>query len=182
MKKNKLIFIIILAIIIIAIIIFTVNKFGDNSKEKDEYQNYIPEEEISEQQARQTIVTLYFVNKETGKIDSEARLIDAVTLIDNPYQELVNLLISGPKNDKLNKIIPEGTKINSATRQGDCVIVDFSEEFLNCLENEENKNNAINSIVNTLTELNEVNSVKFLIDNNENENIKDTFIRINEIN
>lgn len=179
MKKNKIIIIIILIIIIISIIFFTLNNFSKKSKNKNEdYQNYIPEEEISEKQARQTIITLYFINSETGEVVPEARLIDAVTLINNPYEELLNLLIQGPKNEKLNKIIPDGTKINSVTKEGECLIIDFSEEFLNSLQSDESKNNTINTIVNTLTELNEINCVKFLINGNQNENLNESYVRI----
>ena len=68
--------------------------------------------------------------------------------------------------------IPEGTKVNKAEINGDCVTVDLSQEFLNS-----SGTNAIYAIVNSLTELKEVNSVKFLIDGEEQENMKEAFVR-----
>ena len=50
---------------------------------------YVPEEEISEEQYRQTIVSLYYKNKDTGKLMRDARRCDATLLIENPYKVLV---------------------------------------------------------------------------------------------
>jgi spore germination protein GerM len=163
--------------LISGIIIFK-NKKNENN-EVSEYQNYIPEEEISDEQSRQTIVTLYFLNNETGEISTETRLIDAVRLLENPYEELVSMLIEGPKNEKLVNIIDEDTKINSITKEDDCVVINFSEEFLNLLNDEINKNNIINCIVNTLTELNEIDSIKILINGEENKNFNEIYMRVN---
>ena len=60
----------------------------------------------------------------------------------------------------------------------DCVVIDFSKEFLNYNKEDENeKNNLINSIVNTLTELTEVNKVKILIEGNENDEFNEIYAR-----
>ena len=60
--------------------------------------------------------------------------------------------------------------------EDDCVILDFSAEFLNYdKSNESTKNNMIYSIVNTLTQLTEVNKVKILIDGNETEEFQDVY-------
>lgn len=179
MKKSKLSLIIFLIIIIICVLgAIIVNLRKNKNQSEDEYQNYIPEEEISESQSRQTIVTLYFFNKETGEIASEARLIDAITLVNEPYKELINLLIQGPKNDKLFGMIFNETKINSATVIEGCATIDLSKEFLSSFNNEDEKNKVINSIVNTLTELTEVDSVKILIDGNKEDGINEIYTRI----
>ena len=68
-------------------------------------EEYTPQEEITDEQARQTIVSLYFPLKETNELNPEARLIDIREIINNPYEKLVNLLIEGPKNDKNKKSI-----------------------------------------------------------------------------
>ena len=106
--------------------------------------------------------------------------MDIKEIISNPYEKLINLLIEGPKNDKNKKVIPENTTLNKIYLEQDCVVLDFSSEFLNySKENEKEKLNVINSIVNTLTELTEVNHVKILIDGNQNEDFKEIYSRKN---
>ncbi len=135
---------------------------------EEEISEYIPQEEISEEQERKTLVTLYFQDKETGDLIPEARLVDAKILIENPYESLVNLLLEGPKNEKLQSIIPNNTQLNKAYLEGNTVIVDFSTEFIkNVKLGTEKENKIVYSIVNTLVELTEVESVKILIDGNE---------------
>lgn len=177
-KKIGIIFFVILIIILIG------GYFGiqyvKNKEEETTVEEYTPQEEITEEQERQTIVSLYFPSKETNELNPEARLIDIKEILNNPYEKLVNLLIEGPKNDKNKKIIPENTKLNKTYLEGDCVVLDFSSEFLNYSKEDENeKTNMINSIVNTLTELTEVNQVKILIDGNENNEFKEIYIRKN---
>lgn len=179
MKGNK-IFIIFLVILIIIIVggYFTI-KYLKNKDIQNEIQEYTPQEEINDEQFRQTIVSLYFLNADTNELMPEARLIDVALLIDKPYDTLVQLLIDGPKNDKLSKLIPDGVQICGTEFQGDCVILNLSEEFVNIANDTNLKDKTINSIVNTLTELTEVNSVKFLINGQENENFKESFTRKN---
>lgn len=154
--------------------------------ESTEITEYIPQEEISTEQLRQTLITLYFKNKETGMLMPEARMIDSKILLNNPYNELIKLLLENPKNESLEKLIPEGTKINNVEIQKGIVYIDFSEEFTkvgNMGVEEENK--IIYSIVNTLTELTEVSGVKILINGEEDKcfedgalNFKNVFVKI----
>lgn len=180
--KNKKIGIIFLVILIIVLIAgyFGIQYVKNKQEELTVIEEYIPQEEITEEQVRQTIVSLYFPLKETNEVNPEARLIDIKEIINNPYEKLINLLVEGPKNDKHKKIIPEGTKLNKNYLEEDCVVLDFSTEFLNYSKEDENeKTNLINCIVNTLTELTEVNKVKILIDGNENEEFKEIYSRKN---
>ena len=65
MKKKKIIAII--TLILILILAFFIYKNVSIEKNKNnEYQDYTPQEEISEEQTRQTKVILYFENIETG--------------------------------------------------------------------------------------------------------------------
>ena len=91
---KKLIIIIVILILIGGIIYIVINK--KNNTKQEEYE---PQEEISEQQVRQTMVSLYFLNKNTNEIEPEARLIDVKEMVKEPYKTLVNLLIEGPKNE-----------------------------------------------------------------------------------
>ena len=177
MKNKKRLIIFAILIIIILIAGFFVIKYL-KSQEKNVIEEYTPQEEINEEQFRQTIVSLYFLDKETKQVMPEARLVDVIEILNSPYEKLVQLLIEGPKNDKLQSVIPEGTKLLKAEINGECVTLDFSAELLNYNKEVENmKQHLINSIVNTLTELTEVNSVKILIDGNENNEFNEIYTR-----
>ena len=180
--NTKKILIILLILGIIAIggyLIF--NKIQNKNEENQiEIKDYTPQEEISEEELRKTIISLYFNNKETNTLMPEARLIDVKILAKNPYEEIVNLLIKGPKSEKLKKVIPEGTILNEAEIIGNVVYLDFSKEFIeNHKGGSEEESKTIYSIVNTLLELNEVKSVRILINGEENKSFKDGAINFN---
>ena len=102
-------------IIICVVIIFIVGSiigyfvFINNQQNNDSSNNiideYIPEEEISDAQIRQTMISLYF--KDEKGIIPEARYIDVKILMNNPYEELLKLLIEGPKSENLKNTIPD---------------------------------------------------------------------------
>ena len=170
--------IIILTIFTILIIIATFLIINNNKNRKEI--EYVPQEEISTKQERNTIISLYFKNKETNELMPEARIIDAKDLLNNPYITIIELLIKGPQNDKLESLISENTKINSAVLKGNVLYVDFSKEFLNNKSGIEEESKVIYSIVNSLTELNEVSYVRILIDGEENKSFNDNDINFRE--
>lgn len=124
---------------------------------------YIPESEIEEVELRKTIVSLYFKEKETGEIVKETKLIDSKELLKNPYEKLINMLLEGPQNNNLEKVIPENVKILSTKYENGCVTINFNSEFLNV----EEKDKIVDSIEKTLKELTEVTIIKVLVDGNE---------------
>ena len=174
--------------IIIALIIFVIligvgvwYFFFHNTNNESGINEIIPEEEISEEQMRQTIVSLYFYNENTNSLVPEGRLIDVKELVEKPYNKLVELLIQGPNNEELSKTIPDGTRINKIELKGDTLYIDFSKEFINNHEGGEDKEKAtIYSLVNTMTNLTEVNSIKILIDGEENKAFKDNKIKFDD--
>lgn len=173
MKKMFILKVVIIIAIISILAILIILNFSTEVVENVENETVIePEEEISEEQMRQTAITLYFEDKESMQLVTEEKKVDAKDLVDNPYLYIVNLLILGPDGENLQNPIPEGTKLNKAELNGDCVTVDLSKEFLNS-----SGTNAIYAIVNSLTELKEVNSVKFLINGEEQDNMKEAFVR-----
>lgn len=177
MKNKKIIIIFSILLILILIGGFFGIKYVKN-RSNNTLEEYTPEEEITEEQLRQTIVSLYFPEKDTKEIVPEARLVDIKELINNPYEKIMNLLIEGPKSEKEEKIIPEGTKILKTYMENDCLILDLSSEFLNYDKKDEKiKNNMIKSIVNTMTELTEVNKVKILINGNQCEEFNEIYLR-----
>lgn len=181
--KNKKIFISFAIVLIIVLVggFFTIKYLKQKKAEKNPViEEYTPQEEISEEQLRQTIVSLYFQSKETKELEPEARLVDIKEIMNNPCDKLINLLIEGPKNEKQERLIPENTKLLKSSMEKDCVTLDFSSEFLNYdKSNEKTKENMINSIVETLTQLTEVNQVKILIDGNQNSEFSETYTRQN---
>lgn len=172
MKLKKIMSLIVIVICVITLIVYLIVVNSDN-----EVPEYTPQAEITDDELRNTIVTLYFENKDTGELQTEARLVDSKELLNDPYQYLVNLLIEGPKNDSLRKIIPEGAVLKNTTLLGECLTLNFSKEFLsNATGDAFSKSNIIYSIINTVTELKEVSRVKFLIDDVESDGFNDVGI------
>lgn len=180
MLDKKRVLIVGIAIALIVAIIAGVYFFIKNKEEENEITEYIPEQEISEEQLRQTIVSLYFKNE--NALMPEARLVDVKELIDNPYEKIINMLLEGPKNENLQKTIPDGTKLNKVERQGEILIIDFSEEFIsNHSGGEQEEKLTLQSIVKTVTELTEINGIKIKINGEENKEFKDEKIKFNQI-
>ena len=180
MKKIVILVVIMICLISVFTYLVVVNSEPDQTE-------FVPQEEISDKDLRNTIITLYFENQENGEVQSEARLVDSKDLLNDPYSYLVNLLIDGPKNKELRKNIPEGTKLNSSLLIGESLTLDFSNEFIaNSKGDSLQKSNIIYSIVNTVTELKDVTRVKILIDGKESNgfedvgiSFKDEFVRKN---
>ena len=116
-KKIVIVFTILLIIILVGGY-FIINYFKTHQEETI-VEEYTPEEEITEEQNRQTIVSLYFLEKETNELAPEARLVDIKEIMNTPYDKLVNMLIEGPKNEKYTKLIPENTKLNQTYKEKD---------------------------------------------------------------
>lgn len=181
MNNKRTLIILIAIIIILGIIGYYINIQIQKNKEKNQIIEYTPAEEITEEQLRQTIVSLYYNNKDTNILIPEARSIDVKELTKDPYLTLINLLIEGPKNEKLEKVIPEGTKVNKIELKNNIVYIDFSKEFIENHEGGvEKESNTIYAIVNTLTQLNEVEAVKIIIEGEEGRSFKDNCIKFNE--
>ena len=180
MNRKKILIIFGALLVIIAIAgYFIINNMKKDESEETIIEEYTPQPEITEEQARQTIVSLYFPSKEKQEITPEARLVDIKEIINTPYEKLINMLTEGPKNEKLEKIIPEGTTVLKTYMDNDILVIDLSKDFLNYdMEKENVKENMIKCIVNTLTELTEVNKVKILIEGNENEQFNQTYTRV----
>lgn len=177
--NKKIILIIIILVILIGVGVWYFFFFSKNNEQQ--VNEIIPEEEISEEQMRQTIVSLYFYNESAKSLASEGRLIDAKELVEDPYRKLMELLIEGPQNISLSKTIPDGTRVNKAELKGETLYLDLSKEFIeNHQGGEEQESITIYSIVNTMTNLTEVNAVKVLIDGKENQAFKDNKIKFDD--
>lgn len=176
--KNKKIFFLPFGLLVLVAIIFCVffliRHSSKNTTLQNEIMEYTPQEELSDEEIRKTIISLYFKHTESNSLIAEAKCIDVKDLYSDPYTYLINLLIAGPESEKLESAIPEGTKINSCTLNGNIVCVDLSKEFIeNAPAGIDEESMIVYSIVNTLTELNEVSGVKILINGEENQAFKD---------
>lgn len=185
MKEKKIYAIFIIIAIVIAVISYLGIKYIKSQNEEVGMigEEYTPQEEISEEQIRETVVTLYFANIDKNELMPEARRIDSKELLKNPYECIIKLLIEGPKGERMTRLIPEGTVLNSATLEKNCVCIDFSKEFVeNFKGDEKTAKNIIYSIVNTLTELIEVESVKITINGESkklmNLNLNEEYVRL----
>ncbi len=185
MKLKKLYFIII-GILLIILTIVLWSYYNREETVINNSQEITPEQEISDEQLRNTIISLYYIDKETGDIKIESKLIDAKILLNDPYEKLINLWLQGPTNEKLKNNCSANVKINNINLEGDCLTVDFSNEFINEYQGKENEQiKLIYCIVNTMTELTEINSVKILIDGQENQylgnlNLSEKYLKLNE--
>lgn len=178
MLDKKRVFIIAIAIICIVLVVIGVYCFTKKG-ENNEITEYTPQEEITDEQMRQTIVSLYF--KKDNNLMPEARLMDVKELIESPYEQILTMLIEGPKNESLQKTIPEGTKINKIEKQGETLIIDFSQEFIsNHVGGEQEEKLTLQSIVKTVTELTEINEVKIKINGEENKEFQDGKIKFDQ--
>lgn len=183
MKDKKILYYFIIAVIAILVIgiVFFLISYNSSSSSSNQIIEYTPQQELSDEEIRKTIVSIYFKNIETNTLVPESVCIDVKELSENPYLKLLNLLLAGPTNDKLESPLPEGTKINKAYLKGNTVYVDFSNEFIsNAPTGVEEESLIIYSIVNTLTELNEVSSVKILINGEENLSFSDNCMNFKE--
>lgn len=183
MKNKKIVMyisviIIVIILLVVGYIVYTKAKINSNKEIKE----YIPEEEISEEQLRQTIITLYFLEPNTYTLETETRKIDSKELIDNPYNKIVNLLIEGPQNENLIKLIPQDAYLNNSEIREGILYLDFSEHFINGQNlGKEQEELIVKSIVNTLSQLTEVNGIKILIDGKEGRAFPDGELTFEEI-
>ena len=176
--KKKIIFLIITVLLILGIIIYLIL----NSETTETIIEYEPQEEISDEQMRKTIISLYYINKKTNDVVSEGKLIDTKILLNEPYKEIFMMLTEDPKNKDLESAIPIGTKINKIELKNNILYLDLSKEFINNHKGGIKEEKAtIKSIVNTMSELTEVEGIKILIDGKENKEFKDGKIKFEKI-
>ena len=177
MKKKPLLVFVIL-IIIGVVVYFLINNISI-TKNDNKYMDYTPEQEINENQTRETTITLYFLNPETNNLKSEGRAVNTNELLKNPYKVIVEKLIEGPIDSTLQNVFPENTRLIDANLSNNCVTLNFSEEFLN-FKDDVQKYNIINSILDSLTQLNEVDSIKILVNNETKDGLSQKYTTISE--
>lgn len=182
LKNRRIIIVSAIAVIVVVVIILIFCNIGIEKIENNVIENEItPEEEISDEQLRETTISLYYIN-EDNEITSEIRKIDSKILLNDPYNEVMNLLLSGPKSENLKSAMPENVNINSIIKSGECLIIDFSKEFIEKQnDNVEMQGLVISQIVDTMTQFTEINAIKILIDGEENRSFKNGNINFQQL-
>lgn len=148
---------------------------NDGSQSKQDSVSANSESQGSEQakSGEMIPITLYFSDKQTGKLIPEKRNVPKEALLNNVEETIINELIKGPTSKDMIATVPQGTKLLTIKNEDGRVIVNLSKEFI---ENHPGGSAAetltIYSIVNSLTELKEVESVKFLIEGQEKQEYK----------
>ena len=182
MKNKKIIMysgIIILILFIVGIGILVINKH--KKEENIIIEEYTPQEEITDEQLRQTNVTLYFYDDSINDLATEIIKIDSKKLLEKPEKQLIEFLIEGPKDENLTKLIPENTKLLNTEIKKDILYIDFSEEFIDIDAGMEQEKLIIDSILKTVSQLTEINGIKILINGQENQKFKDSELNFENI-
>ena len=116
------------------------------------------------------------------ELKPETRKIDSKLLINYPYEILINLLIEGPKNEKLLKLIPENTKLLGTQIKNNILYINLSKEFIDEQNlGKQQEELIVKSIVNTVTELTEINKIAILIEGEEAKAFPDNELNFNKI-
>lgn len=181
-KRKNLYMIIIIIILIVGGIILSQNMGIEKVEDiSDKNNEIIPQEEISDKQLRETVIKLYFFD-EKNELVEEIRKIDSKILIDNPYKKVFEMLLENTRQENYKSYIPKETKLNDIKKNGEMIIIDLSEEFINNIEeNIEYESYVIRQIVNTMTQFTEINSVKILINGSDQCEFKSGNIKFQQV-
>ena len=152
---------IIIAIVVAILIITTIVVFNMEIETE-----YIPEVEVSSEELRKTMVSIYFKNKTTNNLDKENILIDTKTLLKNPYGEFVGMLFNDHDDENLISVFPSNVKRPNVYIEKGVVNVEFTKD--SGLDEQSIEINQIKEALNnTLLQLKEVEGVKLLVDGKE---------------
>ncbi|MDR0503406.1 MAG: GerMN domain-containing protein [Treponema sp.] len=98
----------------------------------------------------------------------QSRVSRKIQASDSPMQDTLNTMLMGPSADELNKgiinLIPQNTRVISATVRGDTAYINFNEDFLFNTFGVEGYVAQLRQIVWTVTEFPNVKDVQILIE------------------
>jgi len=117
-------------------------------------------------QTRERIV--YFTQIDRDGQILQSRVTRRIPVSDSPMMDVLNLLLTGPSADELNRgilnLIPANTRILSATVRGNTAYISFSENFMFNTFGVEGYIAQLRQIVWTVTEFPNVRDVQILIE------------------
>ncbi len=132
------------------------------------------EEAAKKAAARQTVqAKIYFVAIGSDGSVSRKEMVRTITKNDSPLSENIRQLLSGPNQSEKTKgcmsLVPDGTRLLSATVHDGTAFLSFSEEFEYNRVGVEGYLGQLMQIVYTATEFSTVDSVQFLIEGKKQE-------------
>lgn len=152
---------IIIAVVVAILILTTIVVFNMEIETE-----YIPEVEVSSEELRKTMVSVYFKNKTSNDLEKENILIDSKTLLKNPYGEFVGMLFNEPEDENLISVFPNNIKRPNVYIEKGVVIVEFNEDSgINPEDVDIEK--IKEALTKTLMQLSEVESVKLVVNGKE---------------
>jgi spore germination protein GerM len=111
---------------------------------------------------------LYLINIESDGAVIRTKVTRSLPVTDSPLTDVITSLLAGPMPEErrrgLISLIPEGTRIMSATVRGSTAYINFNEEFQFNTYGVEGYAAALRQIVWTATEFSNVRDVQVLIE------------------
>jgi spore germination protein GerM len=111
---------------------------------------------------------IYFTQVDKDGQILQSRVIRRIPVSNSPMVDSLNVMLAGPAADELNRgilnMIPQNTRILSATVRGNTAYISFSEDFLFNTFGVEGYVAQLRQIVWTVTEFSNVNDVQILIE------------------
>ena len=143
----------------------------NNGGSEDPNPTILPEitNPADEESVEKEIITLYYANSNADKVAAEKREVEIKK--DTQIERLVfEELQKDPKSEGLYSVIPEGTKLLSASTKDSICTLDLSKEFVdNHPGGSAGELMTLYSIINTITELPGIDKVQFLIEGQKQE-------------
>jgi len=111
---------------------------------------------------------IYFTQIDKDGQILQSRVTRRISVSDSPMQDALNVMLAGPSADEINRnilnMIPQGTRILSATVRGNTAYINFSEDFLFNTFGVEGSVAQLRQIVWTVTEFQNVKEVQILVE------------------
>jgi len=111
---------------------------------------------------------IYFTHVGSDGQILHSRVTRRIPVSDSPMQDSLNVLLSGPTADEVGRgiinLIPQNTRVLSATVRGNTAYINFSEDFLFNTFGVEGYVAQLRQIVWTVTEFQNVKDVQILIE------------------
>lgn len=122
---------------------------------------FIPQEDVKN-------IQIYYGIKGKDKLEFETKRVRKSKMLITQARQVVNQLLEAPSNERLYKLIPDGTTLRGLFYDSGLYTVDFSREFSNVFNYGANEQIlALYSVVNSITELDPHAQVKFMINGTE---------------
>lgn len=122
---------------------------------------FIPQEDVKN-------IQIYYGIKGKDKLEFETKRVRKSKMLITQARQVVNQLLEVPSNERLYKLIPDGTTLRGLFYDSGVYTIDFSREFSNVFNYGANEQIlTLYSVVNSITELDPHAKVKFMVNGTE---------------